>query len=93
MARRRLLIPNAASGLDQLKVRVMRSQGYTVDENKPDNVKYEVASKQGITLKQGNNGNLTTESAGKIGGEIGGSMVKEMVRLAQQQLTNKHNQS
>ncbi|MNI95225.1 Small, acid-soluble spore protein, alpha/beta type [compost metagenome] len=67
----------------------MRREGYTVDPNHPDDVKYEVAKELGIPLQPGNNGGLTTESAGHIGGKIGGSMVREMVRLAQEQLADK----
>ncbi|MNU01059.1 Small, acid-soluble spore protein, alpha/beta type [compost metagenome] len=52
-------------------------------------MKYEVAKELGIPLQPGNNGGLTTESAGHIGGKIGGSMVREMVRLAQEQLADK----
>ena len=40
----------------------------------------------GIPLSKGYNGKLTSEQAGKIGGPIGGNMVKEMVRMAQEQM-------
>lgn len=52
--------------------------------------KYEVANELGIPLNKGYNGNITASDAGKIGGAIGGNMVKEMVRMAEQQLTNKN---
>jgi hypothetical protein len=44
-----------------------------------DNLKYEVANEQGINLKQGYNGNLTSKDAGHIGGQ----MVKRMIDMAQ----------
>lgn len=69
----------------------MKDQGYYVNLNEPNNVKYEVAKQLGIPLQQGYNGHLTTESAGKIGGQIGGSMVREMVRIAQQNLIQNRN--
>ncbi|MNN65827.1 Small, acid-soluble spore protein, alpha/beta type [compost metagenome] len=75
--------------MQTFKADVMRREGYTVDPNHPDDVKYEVAKELGIPLQPGNNGGLTTESAGHIGGKIGGSMVREMVRLAQEQLADK----
>ncbi|WP_432806675.1 alpha/beta-type small acid-soluble spore protein [Oceanobacillus profundus] len=72
--------------LSQFKGRVMKANGYIVDNNNPDYVKYEVAKEQGITLKKGNNGDLTSRQAGKVGGSIGGSMVKEMINIAKEQM-------
>ncbi|KPV55231.1 MULTISPECIES: alpha/beta-type small acid-soluble spore protein [Paenibacillus] len=92
MARRRSrtpVVPGANQALDRLKSEVMRREGYAVDPNRPDLVKYEVAKTLGIPLSPGNNGQLSTEQAGKIGGPIGGSMVREMVRLAQEQLAKR----
>ncbi|MCG7345405.1 alpha/beta-type small acid-soluble spore protein [Sporosarcina sp. ACRSL] len=84
---RRILVPEARKQLDKLKVDVMRAKGYSVDEERPDSVKFEIAKELGIPLSEEYNGKLTSEQAGKIGGPIGGNMVKEMVRLAQEQLT------
>lgn len=89
MARkRRPLIPEARDALDSLKADVMKQRGYVVSKDNPDQVKYEVAADMHIPLSRGNNGNLTSHQAGKIGGQIGGSMVKEMVRLAQERMRN-----
>ena len=85
--KKRILVPEARKQLDQLKADVMKAKGYTVDVNQPDSVKYEVAKELGIPLSENHNGKLTSKQAGKIGGPIGGSMVKEMVRLAQEQMT------
>lgn len=83
----------AALGVEQavqaFKADVMKNAGYAVNPNRPDDVKYEVAKELGIPLQAGGNGELTTESAGMIGGKIGGTMVREMIRLAQEQLANK----
>lgn len=87
MARRRSrrpIVPEAAGALEQLKLEVMRDAGYQA--NQPQNVKFEVARTLGIPLEQGYNGNLSTENAGKIGGQIGGRMVREMIRIAQERL-------
>ncbi|WP_458414117.1 small, acid-soluble spore protein, alpha/beta type [Schinkia sp. CFF1] len=53
-----------------------------------NNSKYEVANELGIPLKKGDNGEMTASDAGKIGGIIGGNIVKEMVQFAEQQLMN-----
>lgn len=86
---RRILVPEAREEVNKLKAQVMKSQGYHVDTAQPDNVKYEIANELGIPLKKGYNGKLTSEQAGKIGGPIGGNMVKEMVRMAKEQMTQK----
>ncbi|MBP1993892.1 alpha/beta-type small acid-soluble spore protein [Paenibacillus eucommiae] len=91
MARRRnhrALVPGAESSLDQLKMKVMKDKGYNVNPSRPDAVKYEVARSLGIPLQPGYNGDLRSEDAGKIGGPIGGAMVREMVRMAQQKLAD-----
>ncbi|MCU6792110.1 alpha/beta-type small acid-soluble spore protein [Paenibacillus sp. WQ 127069] len=91
MARRRgrnLLVPQASQAVERFKGEVMQRKGYSVNMNEPGNVKYEVAQSLGIPLTTGRNGHLSTEQAGKIGGQIGGSMVREMILLAQQQLMN-----
>jgi len=85
----KILVPEARAGLDQLKAKVMEAKGYEVNKSKPDDVKYEIANELGIPLNKDYNGKLTSEQAGKIGGPIGGSMVKEMIRMAQEQMTRK----
>jgi hypothetical protein len=87
---RRLLVDEAKSGLDRFKGEVMRQQGYAVSPDQPNRVKFEVARKMGIPLEEGYNGNLSTAQAGKIGGQIGGTMVREMIRLAQQKLVESY---
>lgn len=72
--------------MQAFKADVMKREGYTVNPNRPDDVKYEVAKELGVPLYPGNNGQLTTESAGQVGGKIGGSMVRELIRLAQEQI-------
>lgn len=86
---RRLLVPQARDEMQMLKADVMKREGYAVDPNEPDTVKYEVAKELGVPLKPGYNGRLSTEDAGKVGGAIGGQMVRELIRQAQQQLANR----
>ena len=91
MARRKrsYVVPGVEQEMQAFKAEVMKREGYTVDPNRPDDVKYEVASELGVPLHSGHNGDLTTESAGHIGGKIGGSMVREMIRLAQEKISSK----
>ncbi|MBB6675220.1 alpha/beta-type small acid-soluble spore protein [Cohnella nanjingensis] len=84
---RRLVVPGAEQGVNAFKAEVMRREGFSVDPNRPDDVKYEVAESLGVPLKPGDNSQLTTEQAGNVGGKIGGTMVREMIRLAQEKLT------
>ncbi|CAM4285554.1 small, acid-soluble spore protein, alpha/beta type [Paenibacillus tarimensis] len=86
-SRRKLLVDGSRSGVDQFKARVMQQQGFKVNPERPNEVKYEVARELGVPLQQGDNGHLTTEMAGHVGGRIGGSMVREMIRMAQEQLS------
>ena len=87
--KRRYAVPGAEQGMQAFKAEVMKQEGYAVDPSRPDDVKYEVAKELGIPLESGYNGSLTTEQAGHVGGTIGGSMVREMIRIAQEQLANK----
>ena len=43
-----------------------------------ENLKYEVANEQGVNLKQGYNGDLTSKQTGMVGGY----MVKKMIEQA-----------
>lgn len=86
---RRLLVPEAGEAMQTLKANVMRQEGYTVDENRPDDVKYEVAGELGIRMNRGDNGQMKTEDAGHVGGRIGGPMIREMIRMAQEKLAKR----
>ena len=79
--RNKILVPEARQQLDELKAKI-------VGTNNPDDAKLEVAKELGIPLKEGYNGQLTSAEAGKVGGRIGGSMVKELVKMAQQKMKN-----
>ncbi|MFL0557610.1 MULTISPECIES: alpha/beta-type small acid-soluble spore protein [Paenibacillus] len=74
--------------LARFKAEVMMREGYNAPPERPDDVKYEVAQSLGVPLREGDNGDLTTAKAGKVGGVIGGAMVKEMIRLAKERLNN-----
>ncbi|MBM7645746.1 hypothetical protein JOD45_001965 [Scopulibacillus daqui] len=89
MTNNHYLVPGAKKGMQQLKQKVMAEQGYNVNANRPDKAKYEMAQDLGVPLKKGYNGNITAKQADKIGGNIGGQMVKEMVQMAEKSLKNK----
>lgn len=80
--RNKILVKEARKGLDQLKAKVAGT-------NNPEQAKFEAAAEVGVPLKQGYNGKLTAEQAGKVGGRLGGSMVKELVKMAQENLDNR----
>ena len=50
-----------------------------------DSMKFEVARKLGINLKQGYNGDLTSRDAGSIGG----MMVKKMIEAQEQSMSGR----
>lgn len=87
--RKNYAVPGVEQAMQSFKADVMKREGYVVDPNRPDDVKYEVAEELGVPLHSSQNGHLTTESVGHIGGKIGGSMVREMIRLAQEKIANK----
>ncbi|BAH43139.1 MULTISPECIES: alpha/beta-type small acid-soluble spore protein [Bacillales] len=80
--RKRPLVPEARKGLDALKAQV----AHVAD---PAQAKFEVAEEIHVPLQPGYNGQLTSHDAGRIGGRLGGSMVKEMVRMAMEGMNKK----
>ncbi len=58
-----------------------------LDASLPD--KHEIAKDLGIPLDKGDNGDLTTEEVGKIGGRIGGEKVKKMIQAAEDQMAQR----
>lgn len=84
--RNRLLVPEAKGALQHFKTKVMQNEG--LQTTQADQIKFEVAQDLGIPLQKGYNGHLEAKDAGRIGGKIGGTMVKEMIRLAQERMKN-----
>ena len=80
--RNKILVPEAREALDKLKAKVANTQD-------PTNAKFEAAKEVGVPLTKGYNGRLTSHQAGKVGGRLGGSMVREMVKMAQEQMQKK----
>ncbi|HEX2946283.1 MAG TPA: alpha/beta-type small acid-soluble spore protein [Clostridia bacterium] len=53
-------------------------------EDALDKLKYEVASEEGVGLKDGYNGDISARDAGKIGG----NMVRKMIKFAEKNMKN-----
>lgn len=94
--RNKLLVPEARDALERLKAEVIREQ-VALPPQSPSSAMTarpvaptvaDVASRLGIPYRPGANADLTTRQAGKIGGQIGGSMVKRLISLAEQNLQN-----
>lgn len=77
--RRKILVPESREQLNQLKAKVAQA-------DHPDRAKYEVAKDLGIPLNEGYNGRIAAADAGKIGGKLGGSMVKELTKFAKENI-------
>lgn len=75
----KILVPEAREGLDQMKEKLLNERYGTND-------KYEIAQEQNVPISEGYNGEIKSKDAGRMGGAIGGSMVRELVRMAEQQL-------
>lgn len=54
-------------------------------ESKLNKMKYEVASEEGVNLKEGYNGNISAKDAGKVGG----NMVRRMIKHAESSMKDK----
>ncbi|SDH68391.1 small, acid-soluble spore protein, alpha/beta type [Alteribacillus bidgolensis] len=80
--RNKILVPESRNQLDQLKAKVSNA-------NNAENAKFETAEEHGVTINHGYNGEIKAKDAGKIGGNIGGKMVRELVKMAEQQLNER----
>lgn len=91
MARRkRILVPGAKDALDELKRQVIQDQSHSTDpvqrtRSESPGMKA-MAEAKGIPYSDSDNGELTTRQAGKLGGSVGGPMVKRLILLAEQNL-------
>lgn len=54
-----------------------------------EKLKLEIATELGINLTPGYNGNIPAKDAGKLGGIIGGNMVRTMVQYAEENMSSK----
>lgn len=96
LARNRTLI--GSDGLNQLKFEVASElmpqlRGSTPESNVWPGVasdwqqmKFELAQELGVPLQTGYNGELSARDAGRLGGKIGGNMVRRLITIAEQAL-------
>lgn len=84
--RNKLVVPESRQALNQFKNDILQREGLIPKGTEPKEVSYEVAKEVGVPLSKGYNGDLSTKEAGKIGGQIGGRMVRELVKIAQEEL-------
>ncbi|MDI3327019.1 MAG: alpha/beta-type small acid-soluble spore protein [Alicyclobacillaceae bacterium] len=85
--RRRILVPEARPALDRLKRDLMEEKGLASAEAEADRpLEEQVAGRLGIPLGQGDDGRLTTRQAGKVGGAMGGPLVRKLIEMAQEKL-------
>jgi hypothetical protein len=75
--------------LDQLQTKLISEDLGRSFPNKEE-AKLELAKELGVPLKAGSNRDLRSEDAGKVGGAMGGRMVKELVALSLQSLEQKN---
>lgn len=91
-SRNRPLIPESREGLNQLKVEVAHEIGLPVagqpqNQAGPDAVTRAAATEYSVPLKEGYNGGLTSHDAGRLGGHVGGQMIKRLIAQAETLLT------
>jgi hypothetical protein len=86
--RNRLLVPEAREALDALMKQTSHSTARgTPDPESRTEVVQQVAHGLGIAYQpNGNNGSLTTREAGRIGGQIGGTMVQRLIAIAKSEM-------
>ena len=89
--RRKTAVPGARAALDQFKQQLLLNEGLIHANTNMENISYEVAKEINVPFEKGYNGQLSTHDAGRVGGQIGGRMVKELVRMAQEQLAKQKN--
>jgi small acid-soluble spore protein D (minor alpha/beta-type SASP) len=89
--RRKLLVPDSREAMETLKAQVIADKSTPQTPRSAASVSNQgsvasVASRLGIPYQPSDNGNMTTRQAGKIGGQIGGTMVQRLIQLAEQNL-------
>jgi hypothetical protein len=72
----------------RIKFKILRGD-FMKHKTEYEKIKYEIASELGINFKEGYNGNLSAKDAGRLGGVIGGNMVRTMVEYAEENLSKK----
>ncbi|OYD09196.1 hypothetical protein CHM34_05105 [Paludifilum halophilum] len=74
--------------MERLKQQVISRQTGSPSQS-PEQMKMEMAQQAGVPYKPGYNGDLKTEEAGKMGGPVGGQMVKDLIQIAEEELVRR----
>jgi hypothetical protein len=87
------LVPESKEALDRLRMEVAQEIGAPVSGVQetgegPDVITHAIADMYGVPLQEGYNGALTSHDAGRLGGHLGGQMVKHLVAQAQSLLAD-----
>lgn len=93
MSRGNPLVPESKEALSQLRLEVAQEIGAPVSQvtetgEGPDSVTQAIADMFGVPLNEQYNGKLTSHDAGRLGGHLGGQMVKRLVAQAQSLLAD-----
>ncbi|MCH5583486.1 small, acid-soluble spore protein, alpha/beta type [Shimazuella sp. AN120528] len=86
--KRRPLVASSRNQLDQLQTKLL-SEDLGRSFTSKDEAKLELAKELGVPLKPGSNRDLRSEDAGKVGGAMGGRLVKELVAMSLKSLQKK----
>lgn len=79
--RRKPLVPEARGELDQLQTKLI-SEELGRNFHSKEEAKVELAKELGVPLKASDNQDLRAGDAGKVGGAMGGRLVKELVAMS-----------
>lgn len=87
------LVPESKEALARLKQEVAGDLGVpasavTETHEKPEAITQMIADMYGVPLKEQYNGQLTSHDAGRLGGHLGGQMVKRLIAQAQSLLAD-----
>ena len=79
MSKRKLLVPGSRDALNEMKARISGA-------DHPSDAKFEAAREVGVPLQKGYNGHLSSAENGKVGGQLGGRMVQELIKMAKEKI-------
>lgn len=93
MSRGNPLVPESKEALARLRAEVASEIGVptsrvTETHEGPDVITQGIAHMYGVPLKEDYNGQLTSHDAGRLGGHVGGQMVKRLIAQAQSLLAD-----
>ncbi|RAL25591.1 alpha/beta hydrolase [Thermoflavimicrobium daqui] len=87
--KRRLLVPEAEPKMEKLQMKLL-NESMGIHASNREEMKVEVAKQLGIPYNQQGNKEMKAKDAGKMGGAMGGQLVKELVQMSLESLSRKH---